>query len=79
MDTSYKQFVNKLDSYIRKFYFYQLIRGFILFVLVLISYLSCVSTLEYFNYFDPKVKLIIVLTTILIVLSIYFSIKHFLI
>ena len=70
MDTSYKQFVNKLDSYIRKFYFYQLIRGFILFVLVLISYLSCVSTLEYFNYFDPKVKLIIVLTTILIVLSI---------
>jgi len=74
MDNNYKQFVNKLDSYIRKFYFYQLIRGIILFILVLISYFSCISTLEYFNYFDPKVKLIIVLITIVIVffISVYF-------
>jgi len=74
MDKSYKQFVDKLNSYIRKFYLYQLIRGLILFVLLMVVYYSCISVLEYFNYFDPKIKLSILLVTVLItlIISVYF-------
>ncbi len=64
MDKNYKQFVDKLNSYIRKFYLYQLIRGLILFILIAVIYFSSVRGLEYFSYFDPKVKLTILLFTI---------------
>jgi len=71
MEKNYKQFVDKLNTYIRKFYLYQLIRGLILFILLLIVYFSCVTTLEYFSYFDPKIKLGIVIITILLTLFIF--------
>ena len=71
MDKNYKQFVDKLNSYIRKFYLYQLMRGLILFVLLIIVYFSLISTLEYFNYFDPKIKLAIVGFTVFITLFIF--------
>jgi hypothetical protein len=71
MDKNYKQFVDKLNSYIRKFYFYQLIRGLILFVLLIIVYFSLISTLEYFNYFDPKIKLSIVGFTVFLTFFIF--------
>jgi hypothetical protein len=64
MDKSYKQFVDKLNSYISKFYLYQLIRGLLLFVLLFVMYYSFVSSLEYFNYFNPTVKLSIVIVTL---------------
>jgi hypothetical protein len=70
MDKSYKQFVDKLNSYIRKFYLYQLIRGGMLFILLLLAYLGSIALLEYFNYFDPKVKLIIVVISLIITLLI---------
>jgi len=60
MDKNYKQFVDKLNLYIRKFYLYQLVRGLILFVLLFVVYYSFISILEYFNYFDPFIKLIII-------------------
>jgi len=63
MDINYKQFVDKLNNYIRKFYLYQLIRGLILFVLLMVVYYSFITCLEYFNYFDPKIKFTIVLIT----------------
>ncbi|MBL7966155.1 MAG: hypothetical protein JNK09_04095 [Prolixibacteraceae bacterium] len=71
MNESYKQFVDKLNSYIRKFYQYQLIRGFILFILLVLVYYSLISMLEYFNYFDPKVKLPIFITTVLLTLVVF--------
>ena len=64
MDKNYKQFVDKLNSYISKFYLYQLIRGLLLFILLFVVYYSFVSTLEYFNYFNPTVKLSIVVVTL---------------
>ena len=64
MDKNYKQFVDKLNSYISKFYFYQLIRGLFLFILLFIVYYSFISTLEYFNFFNPSVKLSIVVITL---------------
>lgn len=67
MDENYKQFVDKLNNYIRKFYFYRLIRGFILFILVGLIYFSCISILEYFSYFDPRIKFLIVF------ISLFFS------
>lgn len=63
MDKSYKQFVDKVNSYIRKFYFFQLIRGFMLFVLILIVYSAFVAVLEYLSYFEPKVKFAILIFT----------------
>lgn len=77
MDNNYKQFVDKLNSYIRKFYFYQLIRGLILFVLLVIVYFSLIAALEYFNYFDPKIKLSIVGFTVLLTffIFVYFIIR----
>ena len=79
MDKSYKQFVDKLNTYIRKFYLYQLIRGVMLFILLLIVYSGSLFLLEYFSYFDPKIKLGIAAVTILFTLlvSIYFMVIPF--
>jgi len=71
MDNNYKQFVDKLNSYIRKFYFFQLIRGFIFFIFLIVLYFSSIVILEFFNYFDPKIKLFILLFTILITIFIF--------
>ena len=70
MEKSYKQFVDKLNAYTRKFYFYQLIRGGMLFILLLIVYFGSLFLLEYFSYFDPKIKLSIAILTVLITLAI---------
>lgn len=77
MNENYKQFVDKLNAYIRKFYLYQLIRGLILFILIALLHYSLISGLEYFNYFDPKIKLFILIITVLLILFIflYFLIK----
>lgn len=74
MDNNYKQFVEKINGYISKYYLYQLIRGFILFILVFVAYYSLVSGLEYLNYFEPKIKLIILFITsfLTVVIIIYF-------
>ncbi len=71
MDKNYKQFVNKLNSYIRKYYLYQLIRGLILFILLAVVYYSFISVLEYFNYFDPTIKLSIAVVTVFFTLFIF--------
>lgn len=72
MDKNYKQFVDKLNSYIKKYYLYQLIRGLILFLLLFIVYYSFISTLEYFNYFNPTIKLSIVVVTLFFTIFIFF-------
>jgi len=71
MDKNYKQFVDKLNAYIRKFYLYQLIRGLVLFLLLILVYYSFISILEYFSYFDPKIKLSIVVTTFILTAFIF--------
>jgi len=79
MDKNYKQFVDKLNSYIRKFYLYRLIRGLMLFILLLIVYWSSVALLEYYSYFEPGIKLGIALLTFILTLFIfiYFIVKPF--
>ena len=79
MDKNYKQFVDKLNSYIRKFYLYQLIRGLMLFILLIIVYWGSIALLEYFSYFNPKIKLSIAVFTVLLTLLIfiYFIVKPF--
>lgn len=71
MDKNYKQFVDKLNSYISKFYLYQLIRGLMLFILLIIVYWGSIALLEYFSYFDPKIKLSIAVFTFLLTLIIF--------
>lgn len=71
MEKNYKQFVDKLNAYIQKFYFYQLIRGVILFFLLLLLYYSFIALLEYLNYLDPRIKLIILFVTVFITLVIF--------
>ncbi|MGE5436563.1 MAG: hypothetical protein ACM3O3_04995, partial [Syntrophothermus sp.] len=79
MDKSYKQFVDKLNSYIKKFYFYQLIRGSMLFILLLLAYLGSIALMEYFSYFNPHIKLLIVVTSLIItgIIAVYFVIIPF--
>jgi hypothetical protein len=79
MDKNYKQFVDKLNTYIRKFYLYQLIRGLMLFILILIVYSGIIFLLEYLSYFEPKIKFSIAVFTVLLTLLvfIYFIIKPF--
>ncbi len=76
MDKNYKQFVNKLNLYIRKFYLYQLIRGLLLFALIFIVYSVFIFLLEYFNYFEPNIKLVIIGLTLFftLVILIYYVI-----
>lgn len=71
MDKNYKQFVDKLNLYIRKFYYYQLVRGLMLFLLLFVVYYIFISALEYFNYFDPYVKFLIAVVTLLFTLFIF--------
>ncbi len=79
MDKNYKQFIDKINYYIRKFYLYQLIRGIMLFILLLIVYWGSIALLEYLSYFEPKIKLSIAVFTILLTLFvfIYFIVKPF--
>lgn len=76
MDKNYKQFVDKLNLYIRKFYLYQLIRGLLLFTLIFIGYSVFIFLLEYFNYFEPNIKLVIIGLTLFftLVILIYYVI-----
>ncbi len=71
MNENYKQFVDKINTYIKKFYFYQLLRGLILFILLLVFYFSSVTGLEYLNYFNPNIKLIIIILTLFFTLVIF--------
>lgn len=79
MDKNYKQFVDKLNLYIKKFYLYRLIRGLMLFILLLIAYTGSMALLEYFSYFDPQIKLGIAIVSILItiVIAVYFVLIPF--
>jgi len=77
MNESYKQFVDKLNRYIKKFYLYQLIRGGMLFILLLIIYFSSIALLEYFSYFNPNIKLGIAISSMVltVVIGILFVIR----
>jgi len=66
MNNNFKQFVDKLNSYIRKFYLYQLVRGLILFVLIALVYYILIATLEFFTFFEPRIKLLIVVFTVVV-------------
>lgn len=74
MDKNYKQFVDKLNQYVRKFYFYQLVRGALLFGILFIVYSALLFLLEYFNYFEPNIKLIIISLTVFftVIILIYY-------
>ena len=56
MTESYKHLVDKLNSYIRKYSFYQFIKGFILFIMLVISYIIVFSLIEYFSYLSSAVR-----------------------
>ncbi len=71
MDNNYKLFVDKLNSYIKKFYTYQLIRGLIIYLTVALIYFIFISTLEYLNFFDPKIKFSIVVFTLVLTIIIF--------
>lgn len=71
MDKNYKHFVDKLNAYIQKFYFYQLVRGLLLFVLLFLLYYSFITLLEYLNYFDPRIKAVILIVTLFFTLVIF--------
>ncbi|KOH43064.1 DUF4175 family protein [Sunxiuqinia dokdonensis] len=56
MTESYKHLVDKLNAYIRKYNFYQFMKGIILFITLIISYVIVVSTIEYFSFLSSTVR-----------------------
>ncbi|WP_159521233.1 DUF4175 family protein [Sunxiuqinia indica] len=73
MAESYKQLVDKLNSYIRKYNFYQFLKGFIYFIVLIISYYTVISLLEYFSYLSSSVRTFIFFFTCLLVVGIAVS------
>lgn len=64
MTKSYKHLVDKLNSYIRKYNFYQMIKGLILFIVLVISYIFLISLIEYFSYMSSAVRSVLFYFTI---------------
>ena len=56
MTESYKHLVDKLSSYIKKYNFYQLVKGLIYCIILLVSYLCIIFLLEYFTYLSSSVR-----------------------
>lgn len=80
MTESYKQLVDKLNSYIRKYNFYQVIRGFILYIILVISYITLLFLIEYFSYMSSSVRSFLFYFSVLLFVAIglfYFIIPLF--
>lgn len=58
MDNQYRQLLNKLDQFIRKYYKNRLIRGGIYCLSVLIAFFLLFTILEHFGHFNSTVRLI---------------------
>ncbi|MFT4060790.1 MAG: DUF4175 family protein [Edaphocola sp.] len=54
---NYELLIHKLDAFIRKYYFNQLLRGILVFAACLFAYLLLVSVGEYFFYFPAWLKM----------------------
>ncbi len=74
MTNQYKQLVDKLVFFRRKFYLYQLYKGIVFSIVLLIFYYSAVSAYEYFNYSSVffRTSLFIFTLLFILVLSIWF-------
>ena len=72
MTESYKQLVDKLNSYIRKYNFYLLIKGLIFFIFLSISYLTIISVVEYFSYLSSSVRTFLFYFSFLILIGVAF-------
>jgi hypothetical protein len=59
MTDSYKQLIDKLDAFIRKYYKNLLIRGAIYAFALSLAFYLLVITLEYFNHFDSTARTIL--------------------
>lgn len=53
---NYEYLISRLDRFIRKYYFNQLLRGALLFSACLLIYILIIALGEYFFYFPPQIK-----------------------
>lgn len=56
MTNQYKQLVDKLVIFKKKFYLFQLLRGLLFFLFLFVFYFSIISLFEYFNYSSVFVR-----------------------
>lgn len=56
MTKSYKHLVEKLNLYIKKYNLFQLFKGLIYFILLIISYFTIISVIEYFVYLSTSYR-----------------------
>ncbi|MGD9929681.1 MAG: hypothetical protein AB7U05_06650 [Mangrovibacterium sp.] len=68
MTKNYEQLVGKLEMFRRKYYFFQLLRGFIVAMLLLIGYYSIILIFEYFSFSSVFVR------SFLFIFSVLFSV-----
>lgn len=56
MTESYKQLVSKLNLYIKKYNLFQMLKGFIFFIVLIVSYFTVVSMVEYSLYLPVGIR-----------------------
>jgi len=70
MTESYKHLVEKLNLYIQKYYSHQIIRGFIYFILLIISYFTLISVVEYFAYLSTTIRTMLFFFSLLLFMGV---------
>ncbi|RZT97534.1 hypothetical protein EV201_2205 [Ancylomarina subtilis] len=73
MESNREIFIEKLDNFIRKYYQYQLLRGFLITILFLIVLYLGISVFEYHLYFSARTKTILVLIGSVLQLFVFIS------
>ncbi len=56
MEESYKIFVDKLNNFRKRFYFYKLLRGFIISIVLFIALYTVISIIEYYTYSSQTIR-----------------------
>ena len=72
MTENYKHLVDKLDFYIKKHNFYQLLKGLIFCIILLISYFIFISVIEYFTYLSSSIRTFLFYFSLLLFAGIVF-------
>jgi len=70
MNSEYNELINKLDTFIRKYYKNQIIRGILLSLSVYLVFFLSVSAFEYFGHFSVSIRSVMFYTAICLIIAV---------
>jgi hypothetical protein len=70
MNSEYNTLIAKLDTFIRKYYKNQIVRGVLLSLTIYLAFFLTVSALEYFGHFSITVRSVLFYTAICLILAV---------